>query len=225
MLQHSPRVVGTKRAIPARWGGAPIGRVRRHRDATLRATLVAAPLTALGLLGAAPAGAQPANPGPVGDVPPPPPAVVPVPSAPPATGQSADGWTLVVSANGETRTPAPPPDPAVPSRDFIVGGLFNGTLRGPNQASTPTPSGHIEVGYQVHCVPSGLLAAAAKPALVTVPVIKEEFTGANPSAAITAFRVQVDCLGPATIRSYAILTRVTNATDAVVAYYGVPTPA
>lgn len=187
--------------------------------------LVVALFTGAAMLGAGRAWAEPAAPDPLGDVPPPPPAEIWVPSAPPATAKSADEWTLALSANSETRTPAPPLDPAVPSRDYVVNGLFNGTLRGPNQGTTPTPSGILEVGYQVQCVPSGLLAAAAKPGVVDIQVLKEEFKGADPSAAITAFRVQVDCLGPAFIRSYAILTRVTNTTDAVVAYYGVSTPA
>jgi MspA len=186
--------------------------------------LVAALFTGAAMLDTARAWADPATPDPLGDVPPPPPAEIFVPSSPPATAKSADGWTLALSANSETRTPAPPLDPAVPSRDFIVNGLFNGTLRGPNGGSTPTPSGILEVGYQIQCVPSGLLAAL-KPSVVDVQVLKEEFKGADPSAAVTAFRVQVDCLGPALIRSYAVLTRVTNTTDAVVAYYGASTPA
>jgi hypothetical protein len=213
-MHDSPQGAGVKTGISA-------GR-RREPFGWARPALLATPLTALAMLGTAPQASAEPN---AAVEPPPPPAVVPVPSAPPATGQSADGWTLALSANSETRTPAPSPDPAVPSRDFIVNGLFNGTLRGPNQATTPTPSGHLEVGYQVQCIPSGLLAAAAKPAVTTIPVVKEKFAGANPAAAMTAFRVQVDCLGPATIRSYAILTRVTNASNAVVAYYGVSTPA
>jgi hypothetical protein len=191
---------------------------RRWLSATL-APAVAALFTAATMAAGAHAWANPGA-----EVPPPPPATAFVPSSPPATAKSADGWTLALSANGETRTPAPPLDPAVPSRDFIVGGLFNGTLRGPNGAKSPTQSGILEVGYQIQCVPAGMLAAL-KPAVVDVPVLKEEFTGANPSAAVTAFRVQVDCMGPAAIRSYAILTRTTNAADAVVAYYGISTPA
>ncbi len=63
-----------------------------------------------------------------------------------------------------------------------------------------------------------------KPSVVHVKVLEDDFKGADPSAAITDFRVQVDCMGQAFIRSYAVLTRTTNVTDSVVAYYGVPTP-
>ena len=185
--------------------------------------LVSALCASTATLGAVPASADPASPDPLAEVPPPP-AVVTVSSSPPATGRSADGWTLTLSANSESLTPAAPLDPALATRDFIVGGLFNATLRGPNQKATPTPMGTFEVGYQIQCVPSGMLAAALKPAVTQVQVFKEDFTGADPSAAVTAFRVQVDCLGPALIRSYAILTRTTNTIDAVVAYYGVSTP-
>jgi hypothetical protein len=174
--------------------------------------------------GATPASADPASPDPLTDVSPAP-AVVGVPSSPPATGRSADGWTLTLSADSESMTPAAPLDPALATRDFIVGGLFNATLRGPNPRTTPTPAGSFEVGYQIQCVPSGMLAAALKPAVTQVQVLKQDYKGADPSATVTAFRVQVDCLGPALIRSYAILTRSTNGSDTVVAYYGVSTPA
>jgi hypothetical protein len=150
-------------------------------------------------------------------------AVVPVPSSPPATATTADGWTLTLSADTETLTPAPL-SPNVPARDFVVGGRFNGTLRGPRQTTTPRPSGTIEAGYQIHCLPSGLLAAL-KPSVTNVKVLKEDYNGADPSVAVTDYRVQVDCLGDAFIRSYAILTRTTNTANSVVAYYGVPTPA
>jgi hypothetical protein len=69
-----------------------------------------------------------------------------------------------------------------------------------------------------------MLAAALKPAVTQVQVLKQDYKRADPSATVTAFRVQVDCLGPALIRSYAILTRTTYGTNAVVAYYGVSTP-
>jgi hypothetical protein len=93
-------------------------------------TLVAVLFAGAATLGGAQASADPASPDPLADVPPPP-AVVVVPSSPPATGKSADGWTLVLSANSESLTPVPSPEPALATRDFIVGGLFTGTLRGP----------------------------------------------------------------------------------------------
>ncbi|MGV0737562.1 MspA family porin [Mycobacterium syngnathidarum] len=145
-----------------------------------------------------------------------------VPSSLPVTAKSSDGWTLVLSANGETLMPAPPLDPAVPTRDFVARGLFHRTMRGPNQATTPTPAGTIAVGYQVQCLPNML--GALKPSVVDFKVLSEEFSGADPSAVITDFRVQVDCSGRAFVRSYAVLTRTTNSTNSVVAYCGVPTP-
>jgi len=57
------------------------------------------------------------------------------------------------------------------------------------------------------------IAALSKPKAGDVKVLKEDFTGADPSAAITAFRVQVDCTGQAFIRSYAVLTRATIVAD------------
>lgn len=174
------------------------------------------------MLSAGRAEADPASTGPMLDIVSPPPAAVAVPSPPPVTAKSTDGWTLALLANSETQTPAAPLNPAVPSRDFIVGGLFNGTLRAPNGAKTPAPSGTLQVGYQIQCL--GGLLAALKPSSVDVPVLKEEFSGADPTATVTAFRVQVDCPGQAFIRSYAILTRTTNADDTVVAYYGANIP-
>jgi hypothetical protein len=171
----------------------PLSAAQNHRTLTrMRCGVLLATLFAgASALGAAPALADPPGPDPVVDAPPSPPPVVSVPSSPPATGRSADGWTLTLSANSETLTPAVPLDPALATREFIAGGLFNGTLPGPHQNTAPTPSGTFEVGYQVQCVPTGMLAAL-KPAITQVKVLKEDFTGADPSAAVTAFRVQVD---------------------------------
>lgn len=188
---------------------------------SVRSAIAAALCTGAAVATGGTAAAQP-------DVPPPPPAAAPgpgpIPSAPAVTTTSVDGWTLALTANSESLTPAPTPDPAVKSRDLIVGGLFNGTLRDPNGQKYPTPTGSIEVGYQVQCVPGGMLSMM-RPAAVSIPVLKEDFNGSDPSAAVNAFRVQVDCLGPATVRSYAILTRAASVTSTVVAYYGVPVPA
>jgi hypothetical protein len=165
-----------------------------------------------------------ADSGPLVDVSPPAPADVWVASSPPATATSTDGWTMTLSANNETQTPAPPLDPAVPSQDYIVGGVFSASLRAPDPKTTTPPSGTLEVGYQIQCVGGGLLATL-KPGIVKIQVLKQEFTGFNPAAVVTAFRVQVDCVDQAMIRSYAILTRSANAAGAVVAYYGVSVPA
>jgi MspA len=192
----------------------------RHTSYFATAVSVVATLLMAGtqFAGGARAWAEPADPSVGGTQGP-----VPIPSSPPSTAKSTDRWTLTLTANSETMTPAAPLNPASPPREFIVSGLFNGTLRNPYQSTRPTPSGKIEAGYEIQCVPSGLLAAL-KPAAVNVEVVEDDFEGADPSVAITNYRVHVDCMGPAVIRSYAILTRTTDGADAVVAYYGVPQP-
>lgn len=70
-------------------------------------------------------------------------------SAPPATTTSPDGWVLTVSAKDETQLPVAPLTTALSSRDYIVGGTFNGALSGPEEAELP--HGILEVGYQVGC--------------------------------------------------------------------------
>lgn len=194
-----------------------IASVRRRAAASVTAVLFAG----VAALGAAPLATADPMPEPVAETAPAGP--VPVPSAEPVSAISADGWTLAISANSETLTPATPPTPELATNDFIVSGLFNATLRNAHGGTGPTPSGTFEVGYQVQCVPAGMLAAM-KPAVTTIEVVKEEFSGANPTASVSDYRIQVDCLGPALIRSYAILTRTTNTTDTVVAYYGVSNP-
>jgi hypothetical protein len=73
---------------------------------------------------------------------------------------TTDGWTLTLSANSERQTRSPPLAPgAPPLRDYIVGGLFNSTLRAPKGVTTQTPSGTIEAGYQIQCVGGGMVAA------------------------------------------------------------------
>ena len=165
-----------------------------------------------------------ADPDPLVDVSSPALEAVRVPSSPPATATSTDGWTMTLSAGNETQTPAPPLDPAEPSHDYIVGGVFTASLRAPHPETASPPSGIIEVGYQIQCVGGGLMADL-KPSIVKVQVLKQEFKGFNPAAVVNAFRVQVDCVDKAMIRSYAILTRSADAAGAVVAYYGVSVPA
>jgi hypothetical protein len=129
-----------------------------------------------------------------------------------------------VSANDESQTPAPPLDPAVPSQDYIVGGVFSGSLHAPDPKTTAAPSGTLEVGYQVECFDGGMMADL-KPNNARVEVVKQSFTGFNPTVVVTAFHVQPDCVGKATIRSYAILTRLANSAASVASYYGVSVPA
>ncbi|MCB0943597.1 MAG: MspA family porin, partial [Mycobacterium sp.] len=57
-----------------------------------------------------------------------------------------DGWTLKISAKDETQMPAAPLTTAISSREYIVGGTFNGSLVGGD-----SPKGVFEVGYQIGC--------------------------------------------------------------------------
>jgi len=146
-----------------------------------------------------------------------------VPSSPPATATSTDGWTIAVSAKDESLTPAPPLDPSVPSEDFLVGGVFSGSLHAPDPDSAATSSGTLEVGYQIQCVGGGMMAAL-KPSSATFQVVKQSFKGFNPTVVVTAFHVQPDCVGKAAIRSYAILSRLGSSAASVASYYGVAVP-
>lgn len=69
---------------------------------------------------------------------------------------------------------------------------------------------------------SGTIAVALKPGIINVvPVTKKEFKGAEPWVQVTGFRIKIDgCVGESFIRSYAFLTRSTNISDAILAYYG-----
>ena len=51
---------------------------------------------------------------------------------------------------------------------------------------------------------------------------KKEFKGAEPWVMVSGFQVKIDgCVGESFIRSYAFLTRSTDVSDAILAYYGV----
>lgn len=69
----------------------------------------------------------------------------------------------------------------------------------------------------------GGITVGLKPGLVNiVPVTKKEFTGSEPWVMVSKFRVKIDgCVGESFIRSYAFLTRSTDASEAIVAWYGV----
>jgi hypothetical protein len=72
-----------------------------------------------------------------------------VPSPPPQTTDTPDGWTLSLSAKDETQRINAPLTTAISSREYVVGGTFDGTLRGPDDPETP--HGTMEVGYQIGC--------------------------------------------------------------------------
>ncbi|UXA09288.1 MspA family porin [Mycobacterium sp. SMC-2] len=70
---------------------------------------------------------------------------------------------------------------------------------------------------------NGALSIGMKPGLIiTVPVIKKQFKGANPWVMISNFHIKIDgCVGQSFIRSYAVLTRMTDLSDVVLSYVGV----
>ena len=71
-----------------------------------------------------------------------------VSSGDPATTKSPDGWTLTISARDETQRPIAPLTTAISTREYEVGGVFNGKVEGAGQS---TPKGVFEVGYQIGC--------------------------------------------------------------------------
>jgi MspA len=70
---------------------------------------------------------------------------------------------------------------------------------------------------------SGGMAIALKPGLVNVvPVSKKQFKGFEPWILVDGFRIKIDgCVGESFIRSYSFLTRSTDLSDVVTAWYGV----
>jgi hypothetical protein len=85
---------------------------------------------------------------------------------------------------------------------------------------SPLPEGIIPAaGTNV----GGGVTVGLKPGLInTVPVSKKEFKGANPWIMVDGFHIKIDgCVGESFIRSYAFLTRSTEMSDAVAAWYGV----
>jgi MspA len=69
-----------------------------------------------------------------------------VPSSPPATVTTPDGWTLALGAKDEMQVPVAPLTTALSSREYLASGIFVGSLRGPEQ-----PRGLLEVGYEIGC--------------------------------------------------------------------------
>jgi len=118
----------------------------------VRGAVLACAVIAVMTAAAAPAGAEPDSVTP--DVQPVAAAVTEPPvddgkvsSGEPATTKSPDGWTLAISAKDETQLPIAPLTTAISTREYEVGGVFNGSLTGPGSA----PKGVFEVGYQIGC--------------------------------------------------------------------------
>jgi hypothetical protein len=103
-----------------------------------------------------PAAAQP-EPEPVAADAAPPEAAAPEPaldegrveSSPQATTTTPDDWVLTLSAEDETQKVIPPLTTALSSREYAVGGTFNGALTGPGEDEPP--QGILEVGYEIGC--------------------------------------------------------------------------
>lgn len=68
----------------------------------------------------------------------------------------------------------------------------------------------------------GGITIGLKPGIINlIPVAKKEFKGTEPWVMISNFRVKIDgCVGQSFIRSYAVLTRSTDESEAVLAWYG-----
>ncbi|WP_176561248.1 MspA family porin [Mycobacterium neglectum] len=188
----------------------------------------------------------------------------PVESTPPAVTETPDGWELTLSAKDETQAPIPPLTTALSSREYVVGGTYSGTLRGPDDGEET--GGTLEVGYEIGCgidmstsngvsltgtmginpsigligidvispgidgiLPGlggnlgGGITVGLKPGLINIiPVTKKDYVGADPWVMVSNFRVKIDgCVGESFIRSYAFLTRSTQQSEAVLAWYGV----
>lgn len=70
-----------------------------------------------------------------------------VESSPPQSTTAPDGSTLTLSAKDETQFAAAPLTTAISTREYVVGGVFNGSVKG----TGGTPAGVLEVGYQIGC--------------------------------------------------------------------------
>ena len=150
-----------------------------------------------------------------------------VESTPPVTTKSPDGWTLSVSAHDETEMPVPSLTNEAATREFIVGGVFNGSVHAP--AGAGAPRGTFEVGYQIACggdlsttpgialsgsiglLPAAGLTVSLKPGVVNIiPVTKKEFNGGDPWVMISGFSLKIDgCIG----KSFHPLLRHTDQVD------------
>lgn len=70
-------------------------------------------------------------------------------SPPPQLTTTPDGWTLTLSARDETQAPIAPLTTAISSREYVVGGTYEGSIAGPGDSEEP--GGTIEVGYEIGC--------------------------------------------------------------------------
>ncbi|MGE2734980.1 MspA family porin [Mycolicibacterium vaccae] len=118
--------------------------IARTLSAVATAWLVCAPVAA-----AQPDAGAPPEPAvqAVADVAPPPDGTVP--SGPPGTVVTPDGWELTVAARDEVQVAAAPLTTALSSREYLVAGTFSGRVAG--SGSAELAGGTLEVGYQIGC--------------------------------------------------------------------------
>ncbi|BBX91412.1 MspA family porin [Mycolicibacterium boenickei] len=84
---------------------------------------------------------------------------------------------------------------------------------------SPWPEGILPgVGANI----GGGITIGLKPGIINlIPVAEKEFKGTEPWVMISNFRVKIDgCVGQSFIRSYTVLTRSTDQSEAVLAWYG-----
>lgn len=80
----------------------------------------------------------------------------------------------------------------------------------------------IEMNGAVGLLPSAGVTVAVKPGVVNIiPVTKKEFKGADPWVMISGYSLKIGgCVGKSFIRSYATLTKSTDASNAILSYFG-----
>ena len=98
-------------------------------------------------------------------------------------------------------------------------------LRASTAGVSPTlnSSGLVQPFLPVVAAPvNGVLEVGLKPGLVTWCPWTGNNSGASPWVTINNFHIKIDgCVGQSFIRSYAVLTRVTDQSDVVLSYIGV----
>lgn len=115
-----------------------------------------------------------------------------VASTPPATTKAPDDTTLTISAKDETQMPAAPLTTAISTREYIVGGVYNGTVKG----SEETPEGIFEVGYQIGCgidmsTGGGVLIGANGGANASIGYFGLDFLGTLPDGLVPGVGAQL----------------------------------
>lgn len=69
---------------------------------------------------------------------------------------------------------------------------------------------------------AGGVTVGLKPGIVNnVPITKKEYKSSEPWVSVSNFRIKIDgCVGESFIRSYATLSKSTDAGDAILSWYG-----